>query len=590
MAIILYPMNKAACFLLGLLFLICYAVSAQKFDNIWRMGYNWDGATAFEVQGFELNFDTFPPRFYENQSRYRFQDGYASICDSIGQLHFVTNGCNLIGADEYPIVRGDTITQGWELDWCRMYRHYPFENHHLFLPAPGHKDSMYLFQVSAYKSESGPLVVYSNNLNYFLIDTKANEGLGSVVEGFQNIITDTFSYGELTAVKHGNGRDWWIALTHLNNSEISMILLDKDSLYVHHSQKMGPAWAKAGAFQAVFSADGTMFARYNHYYGLYLYDFDRCSGMLSNLRYFPFIDDSDPGLTSGVAFSPDNRYLYFPINYDSLFQMDLRAPDLAASVQLVATWDGYASDGFWPTKFGIIVPGPDGRLYVMPPATTKSMHVINRPNLGGAACGLQQHAFDFPYYYRSPPNFPNYRLGPLDGSPCDTLDIDNLPLANFRPDPSDSSGLALQFWDVSAYAPTQWHWDFGDGQASQNTSPAHTYAAPGFYTVCQTVSNAYGSDTHCKIVQIQTVGTSNLEPGEALEAYPNPTTGIVHLPWRDASASQVQVRDMAGRLVLDLDLEGPEINLGRLPDGMYLLTLQERETGKEWVGKVMMLK
>ena len=571
-------MRKGAFSLLvSLLFIFSHLV-AQKFDNIWRMGYNWDGTTIYEVQGFELNFDTFPPRFYENQSRYRFQDGYASICDSAGYLQFLTNGCTLIGADDYSLPGGDTLTKGWELDWCELYAHYPFFKHHLFLPSPGHPDSMYLFQVSSYKSDSGPLVVYDDELNYFLIDTKANDGLGSVVEGFKNVITDKFSYGELTAVKHGNGRDWWIPQVHLGENKISMLLLSKDSLYIHHAQKMGPVWGDYGAFQATFSADGTMFARYNYYYGLYLYDFDRCNGMLSNLRYFPFIDDSDPGLNSSVAFSPDNHYLYFPINYDSLFQMDLKAPDLAASVQLVATWDGYASDGFFRTKFGHIIPGPDGRLYVQPAATTKSMHVINRPNLGGEACDMQQHVFDFPYYYRSPPNFPNYRLGPLDGSPCDTLGLDNLPLAGFRPDPSDTSGLALQFWDVSAYAPTAWHWDFGDGATSQDTSPAHTYAAPGFYTVCQTVSNAYGSDSHCKIVHIQTVGTADAGPGELLQIYPNPTTGPIHLPDAQGALRELRVFDLTGREVFSSLTTDTVVALGALASGVYNLRVFNQNT------------
>ena len=449
---------------------------------------------------------------------------------------------------------------------------------------------MYLFQVSAYNSTSGPFVSFDYKLNYFLIDSKANDGLGSVVEGFKNVMTDTFSYGELTAVKHGNGRDWWIPMVHRFGNKISMVLLDMDSLYVHHVQKMGPGWGNAGGFQAAFSPDGTMFARYNFFYGLYLYDFDRCSGMLSNLRYFPYIDNSDPGLLNGVAFSADNRYLYFPINYDSLYQMDLKAPDLAASVQLVATFDGFSSDGFFKTKFSCIIPGPDGRLYIIPPYTTKVMHVINRPNLAGMACDVQQHAFEFPYYYRSPPNFPNYRLGPLDGSPCDTLGLNNLPLADFRPDPSDTSGLSLQFWDVSSYAPTHWHWDFGDGSTSQDTSPVHTFAAPGFYTVCQTVSNAYGSNTHCKIVQIQTVGTTDTGTGQSLQVYPNPTSGIVHLPWRDAPASRVRVQDMTGRQVLEIEAQSSEINLGRLPDGLYVLTVQELQTGRQWVGKVILLK
>lgn len=279
-------MRKTTSLLICLFFTIAL-LTAQKFDNVWRMGYNFNSTDPHDILSFDLNFDTFPPRYYINDSRFRFLDGYASICDSAGQLKYVTNGCFLIGANDFPISGGDTITEGWELDWCQLYWRYPFEFHHLFLPAPGYKDSMYLFQVSAYNSTSGPSVSFDYKLNYFLIDSKANGGLGSVVEGFKNIMTDTFSYGELTAVKHGNGRNWWIPMVHRFGNKISMVLLDKDSLYVHHVQNMGPAWGDAGGFQAACSPDGTMFARYNFFYGLYLYDFDRCSGMLSNLRYFP---------------------------------------------------------------------------------------------------------------------------------------------------------------------------------------------------------------------------------------------------------------------------------------------------------------
>ena len=111
--------------LVSLLFIIPH-ITAQKFDNIWRMGYNVYGTTVHEIQGLQLNFDTFPPRFHTTQSRYRFLDGYASICDSSGYLQFVTNGCSLIGADDYSLPGGDTLTKGWELDWCELYAHYPF--------------------------------------------------------------------------------------------------------------------------------------------------------------------------------------------------------------------------------------------------------------------------------------------------------------------------------------------------------------------------------------------------------------------------------------------------------------------------------
>ncbi|MEO6760665.1 MAG: PKD domain-containing protein [Saprospiraceae bacterium] len=460
----------------------------------------------------------------------------------------------------------------------------------LFLPSPKDPNLVYLFSKSTHVVNNQTALAYQDKLKYAVVDLAQNNGLGKVITKNKTVLTDRFGYGQLIAVKHGNGRDWWLPMPVETGNQIFMTLFNADTVVVHHSQKLGSSWDKAASFQAAFSLDGSMYARYNHFYGLYLYDFDRCAGLLSNPRYFPFIDTTNNGLFGSIAFSPDNHYLYFPINYDSLCQMDLRAPDLAASVEVVATWDGSTVGGIFGNKFGNMVNGPDGRIYIIPPAYSLSMNVINRPNLGGAACDVQQHIFQFPNYYGNPPNFPNYRLGALDGSPCDTLGIDNHPLADFRPDPADTSGLTLQFWDVSSYAPTNWHWDFGDGTTSQDTSPVHTFAAPGFYTVCQTVSNAYGSDTHCKIVQIQTVDATTADPVTLLPVYPNPTTGIVHLPWREAPSGRVRVRDMTGRLVLDRELQGSEIDLGGLAQGLYVLTVQEAQSGKRWVGKVSLIK
>ena len=575
-------------FFLGCNLLYPNTACCQKFDNVWVFGYNWD--SDLESETYRLVFDTFPPRLVEYPGEVSIDLAYASICDSAGALDLYTNNCFIADGNGDIIEEGDTLTDGFDLGWCQTYRWFPFSMSNLFIPSPENSNHIYSFSKSTYYVTDPSLIVFQDKVKYTVVDLSKNNGLGKVVEKGQTILTNRFGYGQLTAVKHGNGRDWWLPLPVELGNEIIFALFDADTVAVHHAQKMGPVWGDAASFQAIFSLDGSMYARYNRFYGLYLYDFDRCDGLLSNLRYFPFIDTTNSGLFGSVAFSPDNHYLYFPINYDSLCQMDLKAPDLAASVKVVATWDGSTEGGVLGTKFGNMVNGPDGRLYIIPPAYSTSMNVINRPNVGGLSCDVQQHIFNFPNYYGNPPNFPNYRLGSLDGSPCDTLGIDNLPLAGFRPDPADTNGLSMQFWDVSAYAPATWHWDFGDGATSQDTSPAHTYAAPGFYTVCQTVSNAYGSDSHCKIVHIQTVGTSDAGPDEVLEIYPNPTTGLVYLPWRDAPAGRVRVHDLTGRLVQDMEVQGPEINLGALPDGLYVLTVQERETGRRWVGKVLVLK
>jgi len=52
------------------------------------------------------------------------------------------------------------------------------------------------------------------------------------------------------------------------------------------------------------------------------------------------------------------------------------------------------------------------------------LHVINEPDLPGSACDFQQHAIELPTYnFNSLPNHPNYHLGPVDGSVCDSLGI-----------------------------------------------------------------------------------------------------------------------------------------------------------------------
>ncbi|MBK8966601.1 MAG: hypothetical protein IPM36_07930 [Lewinellaceae bacterium] len=66
------------------------------------------------------------------------------------------------------------------------------------------------------------------------------------------------------------------------------------------------------------------------------------------------------------------------------------------------------------------------------------------------------------------PNFPNYRLGPLDGSPCDTLGLDNLPAAHFRWEFWDTlTPLNVSFTDLSIYEPATWQWDLVTARSAE---------------------------------------------------------------------------------------------------------------------------
>lgn len=79
--------------------------------------------------------------------------------------------------------------------------------------------------------------------------------------------------------------------------------------------------------------------------------------------------------------------------------------------------------------------------------------------------------------------------------PCDA------PTASFAI--ADTNDLQLQFADQSAGEGLTYQWSFGDGNSSMDPSPSHTYANPGTYEVCLTVTDTCGTAaTSCQSVKL----------------------------------------------------------------------------------------
>ena len=71
----------------------------------------------------------------------------------------------------------------------------------------------------------------------------------------------------------------------------------------------------------------------------------------------------------------------------------------------------------------------------------------------------------------------------------DTSTSDNI-VANFTSNvTSGIAPLTVSFTDLSTGAPNSWQWNFGDGAASNEKDPVHTYLSPGNYVVNLTSSN-----------------------------------------------------------------------------------------------------
>ena len=180
----------------------------------------------------------------------------------------------------------------------------------------------------------------------------------------------------------------------------------------------------------------------------------------------------------------------------------------------------------------------------------------------------------------SEPYYPNYRLGPIDGSGCDTLGLNNEPLADFWW--FADSTLTVEFADNSSYEPAEWHWTFGDGGMSADTNPVHTFPASGIYTVCLCVSNQYAADTVCKQLQVGGA-TGAWAPGQAqaaLRVVPNPASDriLVQLPGPDGG--RLEIFDILGNLMKTVAAPGRnltlEIGVGDLPGGYYFCRLTDR--------------
>lgn len=98
------------------------------------------------------------------------------------------------------------------------------------------------------------------------------------------------------------------------------------------------------------------------------------------------------------------------------------------------------------------------------------------------------------------------------------------PVANFIADPTSGQyPLSVSFTDLSTYGPTNWLWNFGDGNTSTLQNPVHTYTADGIYSVYLEASNVFGYDT---LIKSNYISVSSLP---IVEFTANPKIGGVPL-------------------------------------------------------------
>jgi PKD domain len=506
-----------------LLLTIPLAVFCQGYSNQMIFGYA-GGAQSVSDPEYGLNILRFTDGSIQvdnNQTGEAFfNDTNAAISDSVGNLLFYFNGIDVFNKAHKVIVSGDTLNP-------QQCCGYDIQQGAVILPAPAISGKYYLF----YETElirtlpNNSLEFSSNGFYCAEINIFAQNGLGEVTNRKQMLLMDTVEHGKISTVRHGNGRDWWIIVPDLKTNRIYSFLLDSKGVTLELINEVGIPRV-SGAGQAHISSNGNKYVIESGLYfdkGFYLdlYDFDRCSGTVSNHQqiYAP----NDTVISVGAAVSANSKYLYSS-TLEKMYQYDLESADILASRTLVGTYDGFLDP--FPTQFFTCFLAPDNKIYVVTTSGSRTLHVINTPDEAGQFCNFQNHGFRLDCYNNgTAPNFANYRLGPIDSSACDTLGLNNDPVSWWRYEQANVQSLKVEFTDLSYHEPADWLWTFGDGETSTEVHPIHTYLTAGVYQVCLTVSNVHGTNTHCKTLYVGVTPTENLTLQSQIKVFPNPFQG-----------------------------------------------------------------
>jgi hypothetical protein len=412
---------------------------AQKEGDIWIFGTGISEPDS----AYKLNYITFSDEIIDIELLYQSIPFYGSqsiVSDSSGRFYY-TNGINIYNNTHEIVENG----MGFQSSTQYPYG-FPFNQSALLLPLPS--SPIIDIMIDASHVDIGSTIIV-NTLRYSLIDGSLNNGKGEVISKKIELtdIADSLNTGHLTAVRHANGRDWWILTSRYKTNTYIKYLLSPVGITNMSEQNIGEV-TNNGVGYSVFSPDGEWYARFTAYgatnnpkASLHFYRFDRCTGILSdpNYKFYP-----GPDVYGGVAFSPNSRYMYVS-KYTKILQYDLEAPDILASEQTVAEYDGFLDENGVPTRFYGLQLAPDGKIYGnIPNFNSRYIHVIDQPDLPGDSCNVIQHAIYLPAHnFGTLPNLPWYRLYEAEGSPCDTLGVSS----QWSPPPAVP---AIRVWPIPA--------------------------------------------------------------------------------------------------------------------------------------------
>jgi hypothetical protein len=357
---------------------------------------------------------------YLGQVPMRSTEGVSSISDSLGNLvayaypgavfhtgfDTATNG-----ALKWPCLfdRGSTTTQGSML-------------------VPGEQGLWHLFTIRGDSAGCGRYLYHDS------IRISPTTGLAELISPSLNPVLPIQVSERLTAIRHGNGKDWWILTTNAIGPSLAL----SDHMLMLRLGLGGISFVDSFAMstisimgEMVASSDGSLIAVASLFsYGLFvdglvLFDFDRCDGKFYEKRVLDF----NRGMYS-VEFSSSGELVY--VSTDGRSTIDCGIFQLEAEDSLAVPQRIYDCRDQLGRVVGQMERGPDGRIYFTVGNNTFDpligfLNTIFHPDSSGDASHVIEAYLPIGFssnVYLSLPNHPNYYLGPDPRCSGDTTTTD----------------------------------------------------------------------------------------------------------------------------------------------------------------------
>ncbi|MBO0590035.1 T9SS type B sorting domain-containing protein [Cellulophaga sp. E16_2] len=309
-------------------------------------------------------------------------EGCTSISDADGTLLAYTDGITVYNKNHQIVQNGNGLLGDPSSTQSAI-----------IVPKPQDPNIYYIFTVDTSAIEGDP----DFGLNYSVLDISQNDGNGAITEKNKKLLTDS-SEKIAGVIKDCFDQSIWVITLASESGGVGFF-------NTYHCYEVSTAGINTNAVKNTFpdllisdprgylklSSDGTKMVSANAYDGLFVYDFDPKTGILSNQLQLTVPTSNT--IPYGVEFSTEGQFLYVntfndeEISNASLIQYDLFARNISNSAVVLDERAAYR---------GALQMAENGKIYRTTPKNyfegSAYLSVINTPNVKGTAADYVHNA------------------------------------------------------------------------------------------------------------------------------------------------------------------------------------------------------